>query len=86
MDTRNQFLSTFDWTNFTLDYDTKPVVGALIVEFHDFFVQHRFDLGLIVELRVQLKPLEEEPDYNPKLSAPINPKHRFLVELTRKNR
>ena len=36
-ESRNQFLSNFDWTNSTLQMDAKQAVENLLVEFHDIF-------------------------------------------------
>ena len=43
---RNQFLSDFDWTDFTLQPEAKQTVENLLVEFHDIFAQHRSDIGI----------------------------------------
>ena len=45
MDSRNHFLSNFNWINLTLDRDAKQAVEALFVEFHDIFARHRFNIG-----------------------------------------
>ena len=43
---RNQFLSKFDWTDATLQPEAKQAVENLLVEFHDIFDWHRFDIGI----------------------------------------
>ena len=41
---RSQFLSNFDWTDSTLQPDAKQAVEDLLVEFHEIFARHRFDI------------------------------------------
>ena len=81
IDSRNQFLSNFDWTDSTLQSDAKQVVENLLVELHDIFARHRFDIGINTEFKVQLTPLDNRPAYSQSLPAPINLKDDILVEL-----
>ena len=76
---RDQFLSYFDWTDSTLQPDANQAVENLLVEFHDIFARHRFDIGIITEFKVQLTPLDNRPACS--LPAPINLKDDILVEL-----
>ena len=78
---RNQFLSNFDWTDSTLQPEAKQAVENLLVEFHDFFARHRFDIGINTEFKVQVTPLDNRPAYSPSLPAPINLKDDILVEV-----
>ena len=80
-DSRNQFLSNFDWTDSTLQPDAKEAVENLLVEFHDIFARHRFDIGINTEFKVQLTPSDNKPTYSQSLPAPINLKDDILVEL-----
>ena len=81
-DSRNQFLSIFDYyTDSTLPPDAKQAVENLLVQFHDFFARHRFDIGINTEFKVQLTPLDNRPAYSQSLPAPINLKDNILVEL-----
>ena len=82
-DSRDQFLSNFDWTDSTLQPDAKQAVEDLLVEFHDIFARHRFDIGINTEIKVQLTPLDNRPAYSQSLPAPINLKGDILVELAR---
>ena len=77
-DSRNQFLSNFDST---LQPDAKQAVENLLVEFHDIFARHRFDIGINTEFKVQLTPLDNRPACSQKLPATINHKDDILVEL-----
>ena len=45
-DSRDHFLSNFDSTDSTLQPDAKQAVEDPLVEFHDIFAQHRFDIGI----------------------------------------
>ena len=80
-ESRDQFLSIFDWTDSTLQLDAKQAVKNLLVEFHDIFARHRFDIGINTEFKVQLTPLDNRPAYNQRIPAPINLKDDILVEL-----
>ena len=81
INSRNQFLSNFHWTESTLQLEAKQAVENLLVEFHDIFARHRFDIGINTEFKVQLTPLDNRPAYSQSLPAPINLKDDILVEL-----
>ena len=78
---QKQFLSNFDWTDSTLQPEAKQGVENPLVEFHDIFARHRFDIGIKTEFKVQLTPLDNRPAYSPSLPAPINLKGDILVKL-----
>ena len=78
---RNQFLSIFDWTDSTLQPEAKQAVENLPLEFHDIFARHRFDIGINTDFKVQLTPLDNRPAYSQNFPAPINLKDNILVEL-----
>ena len=78
---RNQFLSKFDWTDSTLPLEAKQAVENLLVEFHDIFAQHRFDIGINTEFKVQLTALDNRQAYSRSLPAPINLRDDILEEL-----
>ena len=80
-DSRDQFLSNFGWTDSTLQPDAKQAVEDLLVEFHNIFARHRFDIGINTEIKVQLTPLDNRPAYSQNLLAPINLKDHIFVEL-----
>ena len=80
-DSRDQFLSNLDWTDSILQPDAKQAVEYLLVEFHDIFARHRFDIGINTEFKVQLTPLDNSLAYSQSLPAPINLKDDILVEL-----
>ena len=79
---RNQFLSNFNWTVSTLQPEAEQAVENLLVKFHDIFARHRFDIGINTELKVQLTPLNNRLAYSQSLPAPINlVQDDILVEL-----
>ena len=78
---RDQFLSNFDWTDSTQQPDAKQAVENLDLEFHDILARHRFDIGINTEFKVQLTPLDNRPAYSQSLPASINLKGNILVEL-----
>ena len=80
-DSRNQFLSNCIWTDSTLHLDAKQAVEDLLVEIHDIFERHRFDIGNNTDFKVQLPPLNNRPAFSQSLPAPINLKDDILVEL-----
>ena len=49
---RNQFLSIFDWTDSTLQLNAKQAVEYLLVKLQDIFARHRFDIGINTEFKV----------------------------------
>ena len=59
----------------------KEKIEVLLVEFHDIFAQHRFDIGMNEEFKVKLTPKDNSPAYSQSLPAPINLKEDILVEL-----
>ena len=76
-----KFLETFDWKDFTLAPDEKQKIEETLVECHDIFARHRFDIGMNEEFKVKLTPKNHSPDYSQSLPAPINLKEDILVEL-----
>ena len=80
-ESRNQFLSNFDWKNSTLQPNAKQAVENLLVGFHDIFARHRFDIGINTEFKVQLTPLDNRPAYSQNLPVPTNLKDDVLVEI-----
>ena len=82
IDSRNQFLSNFDWTDSTLQQEAKQAVENLLVEFHDIFARHCFDIGINTDFKVQLTPLDNRSAFSQSLPAPIDLKDDILVELT----
>ena len=80
-ESRNHLLANFDWTDSTLQPAEITQIEELVVEFHDIFARHRFDIGMNEEFKVKLTPKDESPAYSQSLPTPINLKEDILVEL-----
>ena len=80
-ESRTKFLENFDWKDSTLTPEEKEKIEELLVEFHDIFARHRFDIGMNEEFKVKLTPKDDSPAYSQSLPAPINLKEDILVEL-----
>ena len=80
-ESRAKVLQNFDWKDSTLTSEEKEKIEQLLVEFHDIFARHRFDIGMNEEFKVKLTPKDNSPDYSQILPAPINLKEDILVEL-----
>ena len=80
-ESRQKFLSSFDWKNSMLQQHEIKQIEALFVEFHDIFARHRFDIGMNEEFTVKLTPKDDSPAYSHSLPTPINLKEDILVEL-----
>ena len=80
-ESRAKFLENFDWKDSTLTPEEKEKIEELLVEFHDIFARHRFDIGMNEEFKVKLTPKDDSPAYSQSLPAPINLKEDILVEL-----
>ena len=80
-ESRRQFLSNFDWTDSMLQPTEIARIEDLLVEFHDIFARHRFDIGMNEDFKVKLTPKDDSPAYSQSLPTPINLKEDILVEL-----
>ena len=78
---RKTFLENFDWSDTTLTLFERQKVEELLVEFHDIFARHRFDIGTNREFKVKLTPNDDRPAYSQSLPTPINLKDDLTVEL-----
>ena len=80
-ESRKQFLANFDWDDSTLNPAEIAQIEELLVEFHDIFARHRFDIGLNEDFKVKLTPKDDSLAYSQSLPTPINLKEDILVEL-----
>ena len=80
-ESRQQLLANFDWTDSTLNPMEIKQIEELLVEFHDIFARHRFDIGMNADFKVKLTPKDDSPAYSQSLPTPINIKEDILVEL-----
>ena len=63
-ESRRKFLSNFDWKDSMLQQHDFKQVEALLVEFHDIFARHRFEIGMTEEFTVKLTPKDDSLAYN----------------------
>ena len=56
-----KLLSNFDWKDSMLKQHEIKQIETLLVELHDIFTPHRFDIGVKEELTVELTPKDEPP-------------------------
>ena len=80
-ESRRQFLTSFDWTDSTLQPNEIAHIEDLLVEFHDIFARHRFDIGMNEEFKVKVIPKDDSLAYSQNQPTPINLKEDILVEL-----
>ena len=78
---RKTLLDNFDWSDTTLTLFERQKVEELLVEFHDIFARHRFDIGTNREFKVKLTPNDDRPAYSQSLPTPINLKDDITVEI-----
>ena len=70
----------FDWSDTTLSPDEQQEIKEILIEFHDNFARHRFDIGIIFEFKkVKLTPNDGRPAYSQSLPTPINLKDDITV-------
>ena len=81
IESRKQFLANFDWADSTLNPTEIAQIEELLVEFHDIFARHRFDIGMNEDFNIKLTPKDDSPAYSQSLPTPINLKEDILVEL-----
>ena len=56
-------------------------IESLLVEFHDIFGRHRFEIGFNEKDTVKLTPDDDSPAYSQSSPTPVNLKEDVLVEL-----
>ena len=81
IESRKQFLANFDWADSTLNPTEIAQIEELLVEFHDIFARHCFDIGMNEDFNIKLTPKDDSPAYSQSLPTPINLKEDILVEL-----
>ena len=80
-ESRKQFLAHFDWADSTLNSTEIARIEELLVEFHDIFDRHRFDISMNEDFKVKLTPKDDSPAYSQNLPTPVNLKEDVFVEL-----
>ena len=78
---RREFLKKFSWDTCALNNDQKEELEEFLVEYHDVFAKHRFDVGYNTELKIKLTPEHPLPVYVQGPPTPIHLRDELLVEL-----
>ena len=78
---RYQFLEKLPWQNTSLNEDERKQVENLLVEYHDIFAKHRFDVGYNTELKIKLTPEHDLPIYTQSPPTPIHLRDELHIEL-----
>ena len=59
LESRRQFLTNFDWTDFMLQPAAKARIEDHFVEFHNIFARCRFDIDMNEDFKVKLTPKDD---------------------------
>ena len=78
---RYQFFRNFDWKDSMLQQHEIKRIEPLLVEYHDIFARHRFDIRINEGFTVKLTPKVDSPAYSQSLPTPVNLKKDILAEL-----
>ena len=60
----------------------RKALEELLVDIHDIFARHRFDIGIKDDTKVKLTPTDESPAYSQNLPTPTNLKKNLTNGLT----
>ena len=60
-ESRKTFRDNFDWKDSILKPEEIALIENLLVEIHDIFARHRFDIGMNGEFTVKLTPKDDTP-------------------------
>ena len=58
-ESRRQFLTNFDWTDFMLQPAAKSRIEDHFVEFHNIFARCRFDIDMNEDFKIKLTPKDD---------------------------
>ena len=75
------FLKKISWDTCVINADQKRQLEEFLVEKHDAFAKHGFDVGYNTELKIKLLPEHPLPLYVQGPPAPIQLRDEILVEL-----
>ena len=78
---KKSLLSNFHWSDPTLSPEERQQGEEILIDLHDIFARHRFDIGTNREFKVKLTPNDDRPAYSQCLPTPINLKDDITVEL-----
>ena len=80
-ESRRKFLNNFAWKDSMQQQQEIKEIESLLVDFHDIFARHRFNIGINEEFSVKLAAMYDSPAYSQTLPTPGNLKEDILVEL-----
>ena len=80
-DDRNAFLKKFTWDSCVLTADQKQKLEEFLIEHHNVFAKHRFDVCYNTKLKIKLTPSNPLPVYVQGPPAPIHLRDEILIEL-----
>ena len=78
---RPEFLNHFNWEKTILSLAEREQVEALLIEFHDIFARHRFDVGGNDHFSVKQTPEHHDPVYTQSPPTPIHLREEILHDL-----
>ena len=81
MNIGSNFLQNFSWEDSTLTEDEREQVKDILVEYHDIFARHRFDIGFNDEFTVKLTPTDDRTAYSQSLPTLVHLKDDITVDL-----
>ena len=76
-----EFLTKFNRSQSIFSENEKHKMENLLVEFHDIFARHRFDVGLNTSVKAKLTPENYMPIFAPNSQTPVHLRENFVVEL-----
>ena len=79
IESRNNFLKRFDWTDTRLTEMEKQAIEDNLVDYHNIFARHRMDIGMNTEFKVKLIPKDDKAVYSQNLPMPIHLKEDLIV-------
>ena len=78
---RQTILNNFDRKNSMLSKQEIASIENPLVEFHDKFARHRFDIGMNEEFSVKLTQKDDSPAHSQSIPTPVYFKDDIVVEL-----
>ena len=81
IESRNNILERFGWTNTLLTETEKQAIEDIRDEYHDILSGQRMDIWMNTEFKVTLTPKDDKAVYSQSLPMPIHLKEDLNVEL-----
>ena len=80
-ESRIKILKRFDWSDTLLLQTEKQAIDDFLVDYHEFFVRRKIDIGMNTEFKVKLTPKDDKALYSQNLPMLIHMKEDLFVEL-----